>query len=260
MPTPLINKKKKFILFWMPKCGCTTVSWWFFKTLALENKVKSMPPDDLGAKVHYYRDRIYLGKRSFKHQRLGKYYKNPRYFKFVVVRNPYWRIVGSYIGIMHGKLSDKNLYKEIEIKDEDNMISFSEFLDQLGEIDLHTSDNHFRYQISNDCWRDDVEVDYIVYLEDLAKGLDLVNKKFNFHIPIEKLYSRPKTAAVLNDDSELCDYSFNKLLDVFNKYNGIPHYKHFYNSEILKKIQRIYEPDISTLGYSFNDPFYIPSR
>ena len=81
----LVNDKKKFIVGWSAKCGCSAIKQWFIEVSGIETE------KTLRHKV--------LGFGRTKWSNINKYsaevYKN--YKRFILVRDPYKRLVSGYV-------------------------------------------------------------------------------------------------------------------------------------------------------------------
>jgi len=248
-PLPLINEEKKFIVFWMPRCGCTTTIYWFFGTLGLHETLDNLYPElgmDMGAKVHKYRgevwERKYYGSRTIAD--IVEKITNPEYYKIVIIRNPYSRLVSIYFGMMN----NRELYKRI-IPDKHNIDSFAQFVKFLADFNFYDCDMHLRYQTSNVCWDKECKLDSIIEMEHLDTGLHEINEKFNLNVQTKKLWASNR----FNPDEGECfaDLYFEDLNKTI-KGKGRPYYKSFYTPELEEKAYELFRVDIDTLGYSFD--------
>jgi len=253
-PFPLINEEKKFIMFWMPKCGCTTASYWFIGTLGLHKELDEMyPGTDLGAKVHRYRDQILLQNYNTGEEAdaLLATLEKPEYFKFVIVRNPFSRLVSSYFGLMNNPvLLDQLISDGLPVSDLKKKVSFSQFVEYLFTVDLSNCDPHLRYQTTNICWDNNFALDYIIRLEQLKDGINFINKKFDLDIRLKALYVMKKFLPPKN--SCYAQWSFDKIMELRNS-KGLPFYKNFYTPELQKKVLTLFRADIDKLEYRFDD-------
>lgn len=177
-------------------------------------------------------------------------------FKFIIVRNPYERIVSFYcqkiVNYSHGEKKiphycevikinkDLSHYKYFEIEPN---ISFENFIKDLELRDIFKMERHLKpqvYDIENILFHKVVRLenfneDIKVVCEELNIDYDTIIKK-----PIENTY---------NKTNEIKDFVYDKTPKWFLK-NGIPsNYNLFYNSEIREKVYKIYESDFKILNY-----------
>jgi hypothetical protein len=246
-PLPYINDEKKFIMFWMPKCGCTTSIYWFFRTLGLYSEIQEMYPDlKLGPNIHKYRGEVWEKKYygGLSNDDIIEKITNPSYFKFVIIRNPYSRLVSTYFAMMNPDLFN------ILVPDKSKKITFAQFVESLFMVNLHYCDMHLRSQTANICWSEGFKLDYIIKLEQLNHGLNVINDKFNLNVPIISINSPKK----FSPDENICfaDYCFDDLIAVFRS-KGQPNYRSFYTPELREKAYDLFYDDIDTFGYSFDE-------
>lgn len=122
-------------------------------------------------------------------------------------------------------------------------------------MNLYTCNPHWRYQVANDCWGSDFKIDLIIKTENLEQGFNILNRKFSLNIPIESHYVLPQKKSNKRTDS-FADCNYAELEDIMVTSGFYPDYKDFYTSAIQKKVSTIYQPDIDTLGYTFDDFYY----
>ena len=252
-PFPMINKQKKFIMFWMPRCGCTTSLYWFFRSLNLQEEIDKMSPyfSKLEDQIQYYRgavwDRQYYEKGHFEPTQIINSLEDPEYFKFVIIRNPYSRIVSCYFGMMSNPFQINMLISlGLPVTDINKKVTFSQFVCFLFNLDLFNFDFHLRYQTTNVCWSDNFQLGFVIRLEKLEQGLNYINSKFNLQVPIGKLHYTPKY--VPQEDICYADTYFDQLSEIC-KSNGRPHYTSFYNSVTKANVYNLYKADIDKLQY-----------
>jgi len=257
-PYPLVNEEKKFLVFWTPRCGCTTICHWFFRTIGREDALMNTPPSDVGAKVHWYRDREFfhgrtvISKVMFRYlymlPRLRRLYKDPSYYKFTVIRNPYARIVSSYLGMASNTNPAAGLGIFARAGDK---VSFLEFLHILEENRSIRMNPHFRPQTDNDCWQSGVHLDSVIKLEELSDGIADINSRFGLSVPIERLYTTKRGAPQVLE-SNFSEMSYYELASSCRANDGkiaYPGYEHFFTGATRELVSRIYARDIAEFDY-----------
>lgn len=248
-PLPLVNDENKFITFWMPRCGCTTTMYWFFGTLGLHETLNKLYPKfgiDVGSKVHKYCGEVwepgYWGSKRVSD--ILEKLTDPEYYKFVIIRNPYSRLVSAYFGMMN----NRELYRTI-IPDKHKNDSFSQFIDFLKDFDFYNCDMHLRYQTSSVCWEEGYKLDSIIEMEHLDAGLDGLNEKFGLNVPIKKLWASNRF--IPSEGDCFADLCFEDLKMAI-KGKGRPDYRNLYTSELKEKVYKLFSIDIDKLGYNFD--------
>lgn len=178
-------------------------------------------------------------------------------FKFIIVRNPYERIVSFYCQkvVRHSqgenqiphyceviKIS-KNLeyYKYFEIEPN---ISFENFIKDLEKKDIFKMERHLKPQISN---IENILFHKVVRLERFNDDIKEVCEELN--IDYDKLINNP----IENTYNKNNNINF-KVYDKTPKWfleNGIPqNYELFYTEELKEIVYKIYQSDFEILEYN----------
>lgn len=262
-PWPLVNHGKRFMLFWMPKCGCTTLTTWFFETLGLDAEVRDQLPPDLGAKAHAYRDLVWFPKERFrKPAKLRSVYRKRNYTKIVVVRNPYRRLVSSYFVAMGSSNVMVDLVSRgLAFGGDPSRMTFRGFVAALARVDLDQCDAHVRRQITNDCWRPEVGVDEIIRLENLAAGLGVFSERLGLPPVQGALYARKKRPLGTKDsERNYADVAYSEIVEesLDSEVFGHPSDEQFYDDDVVKTARDLYRDDFRVLGYEDSPDW--PSR
>ena len=109
-------------------------------------------------------------------------------FTFTVVRNPYVRILSSYldkIAATHRDIAVWHLFAQRHRLSDGDRLSFREFLERVTGDDPELVDQHFRPQVHNILYRY-VDIDYIGALEDFGAVQAVLGDKgvvFGHHSP-----------------------------------------------------------------------------
>ena len=182
---------------------------------------------------------------------------DPSWYKFKVVRNPYERVVSSYLHTMTQTSDlpdDRFLLKSIPGIHEKRNISFNNFLTYIEHNspsplaqDLH-SGNHIEmqaYAFEFYAWQNGKTVyNQIVKLEELAAGIARVNSEAGTHYPanVSSHHFERKESVT----SYVGDLPWNQLK------GKIPDsYGHFYNAPTKERVARIFFADLLVYNYSF---------
>ena len=236
----LKDVKNKVIMDWTAKAGCTVCVKMFFRNMGILQKALDYSIKHRQRKwVHDYRPEFYKTNRVTKED-----LEDTSYFKFKVVRNPYSRVISSYIFAMKAQYADEDIKKVLKLKTKD--ISFAQFIIYLSKIDLKTCNQHHELQkklyekITN-------PFDYIARLENINEEIKNINKLARTNFNLEGLSSH-HYASINNDVQKNVSHEpWSKIQD------QIPNYKYFYTQELIEKVGKIYKEDIEEYGYSFND-------
>lgn len=236
MITALIDPKHKVIMDWSPKGGSTILVKMFFKHMGLLEEAYKHH-----SWIHEYRMHVYPKSFPITLEDL----KNPEYFKFKVVRNPFHRAVSSYIHTMKYEVMHPPLKKSIWRWSAN--ISFKSFVSFLEDTDLKTCDPHYslqkkeyEYDIPN-CF------DEIIHLRKLPAALQKMNAEKGFNFNLEGLSSEHHASKNLNSTDVVANKRWSSVKD------NIPGYKNFYTDKIQEKVFNLYREDFDSYGFSSTD-------
>lgn len=182
---------------------------------------------------------------------------NSDYFKFTVVRNPWTRLVSTYVNLFvrlheHGNINDlvKSAVKYIhgeEPKDKQSInINFKDFVEYLVAEENRNLDQHC---IPQYLFLGDLKYNFIARMENLSEDLAYLQGKLGISLDLPKLnvtkYSSSPTAEQ-NNVSEFLPSELRKHVD------KSPNYQAFYTPELIDLVRQRYEKDISLFNYSFD--------
>jgi hypothetical protein len=176
---------------------------------------------------------------------------NKNYYKIVFVRNPFSKLVSAYLNLII--FNDENeppeesiiyIYSILNIKNDINeKISFSEFIDYI----INTPDDKINYHLKSQyLFLQDYEFDFIGKYENINDDIKTLSNKFNISIPFPHINSSKQTKNIL--DYCIKDFKYSKL-KIFE--NNIPHWKSFYDNELVNKVSKRYEMDLIKFNYKF---------
>jgi hypothetical protein len=195
----LTSNKYKFNLCTIEKCACTTMRTWFvcIKTSQDFNQFRDKIFPDIHERVQSYSDKF-----------------NEDYYSFAVVRNPYSRLVSTYLD----KISNKNnrLYYNRNIK------SFKDWILTLNRKGKLKFDIHWLPMYVG---LENIKFDKICKLESLQKDIDFVCDRLE--IKKYKIHRNKKTMSF--PKKPFCEY---------------------YDSETVEIVKNIYSKDFEMFGYS----------
>jgi hypothetical protein len=235
----LINHQKRIIMDWSPKAGCTVLTKMFFRNMGLLEEALSFDPW-----VHEYRMKVF----SVNHPVTRADYKNPEFYRFKVVRNPYSRVVSSYIMVMKDarlqylhKTIKKTLWRW------NVNISFSTFVKFLSKVDIKSCDPHYSQQ--KKYFEDEIAdcFDQVIKLENLNGEIAELNRRKSLDFDLTGLTSWHHTSKNENIKENVAKKPWSKIKD------RIPHYGYFYTDELIEKVYKIYKEDFTAYNYSYDD-------
>ena len=238
------DEKNKIIFYIHQKSGCTAFLKMIFKNIGLlklalsYDKYKGNTTDDYTGWPHYYRYSVY----QYEHKVIPSDIINGNYKLIKLVRNPYTRIVSSYLHIM--KVNTKLINEQF---DRNNNLSFYEFLEIINTKKNLNCDLHLDKQICDFEKNDDILFDDVIKLENLTKDIIYLNNKYNLNLEFfkETIHMSKKHL----NNFQLNGYiNYKQLIE--NKNVSI--YHNFYNDNKIKKlVDNFFQDDIKKYNYSF---------
>ena len=248
---PLVHSEKKFALFWTPRCGCTTIKWWF-STLLGHNKQEIL--NGYG-NIHLFYSRVLS-----KNPDIPLVLSYPEQFtKIAVVRNPYERIISSFrwaVGTPNDfskrMMAKYKLQSKEELLDRVTFLDFVRFLEGENIFGYYTNP-HWGGQTDPSYWK---LIDHVIHLEDFEEELSQVCGLLG--VDPENPYLHAKCNARRRTDkdfdSTLETLTWSQLIELFKNQDGVPtwpHYKFFMPPTVKARVDKIYKRDIQLLGYEY---------
>lgn len=226
------SDKYKYLIKWNAKCGCTLIRRFFLY----------LHKDEKDCKENEWQ----TGLKTFRYNFEDK----PQIINtFIVVRNPFKRVVSMFINKYMGPLNVDNLRHKF-ILPENSFLSFVLKLKELKEknewLDIHLIPQYYNY---ND---DD---DIIIKLENIK------NRLINLYSTIYRLNPLKrktieffsKDIGFINETVKNNTTNFVGLTKYKDNYNGPwPDYKFFYNEDIKKLVYEIYKEDFIKFKYNYD--------
>lgn len=240
----LLDRERKIIMDWTPRAACTLAVEMFLEELGIHKD------KDYTGFVHVYRS-AHLFPSNVTESMLI----NNTYYKFKVVRNPYDRVISSYLHMLEHEILRNNIFQHIEEYKKDPMgTSFRRFLDYfVYTTGIFIDGGHFKPQSS------DEEVmlykaekpsifNRIVKVENANEGLKLVNEDFhtNYSFPVDTIMHHHNYSNI-SSMRFAGDMSFRELMEE----SLMPLHEHFYDRDIKSKVEKIFAFDLLLYNYSY---------
>lgn len=181
---------------------------------------------------------------------------NLDYFKFVVVRNPWARLVSTYANYFvrlpleeHifsdiAKSAAKHIYGEKDYLEHLDSITFEQFVQYVSvkkdaELDIHCkSQVHF---LNN------FDYDFMAKVENLDEDLTNIEERLKLPLKIKR-FNKTTYSDICKDNKHYFGVPSSKIRSLKSK---TPSYRQFYNPELAEMVESRYAEDIDRFEYSF---------
>lgn len=224
----IILHDKNLIVFWSPKCGCSTLK----TILAIYFNIEDTKYKNIHKNIELQK------KINKKDKNKIELYKN--FDIIMLIRNPYERLVSGFI----------NKYVNKKYKNPTDCNCFYDFCRILQRDPKKINRHHFEKQTTDEGWTffNELQKPNIKYILDTSK-VNEISQILGLNIPeIKKNYCKEK----IEKDQEIkktnlwyLDYNSLRNLDKIN-------YSDFYNDDIKKLVYNIYEDDFIFFNNNLN--------
>ena len=243
----LIEHNHKIIYCPIGKNACTLL-----KNMLLGISDEQENYQNSNLKMHEYIDK---NKDKFKLNHF-EYLNNPDYFKFIVIRDPFRRLVSTYVDKFVKRRKNKDVHAIPVIKDVyeylgletdfDLSITFSQFVDYLLRTDDINLDGHWRPQSFYFAAKL-VNFDFIGQFEKLDTVIAYLEQKLKIKIDANVSKHRLDYG-----DFKSTEKFHNKYPEELSKLPAIPKAPQFYTAELEDKIRQRYAEDITIYQREFD--------
>lgn len=256
--TYLIDQSRNLIYIPIPKVASTSLKIWFLKT----SPDLAVHPDPENWKVN-----AWLGNEGNRYllKDLAPL-RDQRTFRFAFVRNPWSRLVSSYLNRIVGRGAEyRNVMKRLARGSwyridkriryyarkrvygvgwpESAEVTFREFImREVAAMPVMEMDPHWRPQ---HVFLGQHEPDFIGSFERLSEDLEVLGKRLGASARLP----------ALNRSRYVDRYDGGCLADCaqaqLRAMKGAPHYRKFYTPDLVDTVARVYQEDLERFGYDF---------
>jgi hypothetical protein len=236
----LVNHERKLIYCPIAKVACSSIKRWF---LALAGE---QIPDDTSIHKAARRHRLREHSAITALQSL----RDPRYFKFAFVRNPWSRLVSAYLNKFLRVNSCSTRFAEemsrgSPPRDEKGLVqvTFAQFVQHLAASKPARYDIHWRPQylyLTGHCF------DFVGRFERLSDDFADLQQKLGTSAPL----ARCKTTRYAAENQQMEIVADLKPSELVAR-GPLPDYRWFYTPALRELARQIYEPDIRLGNYEF---------
>ncbi|MBM4057684.1 MAG: sulfotransferase family protein [Planctomycetes bacterium] len=242
---PLIDPSGRFILFWTPRCGSTTLLAWFFEAIGLGGQLKSKSAHALRV--------AWQSEREISPSELQALYGDKSVAKYVVCRDPFDRIVSSYHLLLERESPQWNgICQQHPAMDSERRVSFRGFLEYLKGVDLDSCDLHWRRQSAQDWHRLRLPVSGFIRTETLESDLNAIARSFGLVARVRRASVTPRVQDATPLDIAGMDLGALRQVLPFDERGRLcfPKTSAFLTAETESIIRDLYRRDFDSLGYA----------
>ena len=225
-----ISLQSNYIYFETAKVACSSIKK-TLKYLEAETTLDARIPLE---EIKVHQKDILLSPSSVGLDKFCEIVKDPTFFKFSFVRNPYTRILSAFLDKIARKTKEKRKFTQQFGLDFDKEIKFENFLRLIKDQSSREMNHHWRPQTDQLCWG---VIDY-----------QFVGRFENFDADFEK---------ILNKIYPNCNNS-NTAIDIKNyqphKTNASYKIDDFYNYTTRDLVIEIYQKDFQNFNYPIDLP------
>lgn len=267
--TYLLNRERRFVYCPIPKVAMTSIKLWVL--LVAEGR------SDPRVSYEEVSERL-RARASFRKLSRGEVrstLRDPSFFKFVFVRNPWSRLVSAYIDkFLPVRRQAREVIAAIRARErprgtsrigrpswiaaltrtsrggqeeEDDCragITFRQFIEYLGSRDPGSLNRHWRPQ---HLFLGRHEFDFVGKLERLDEDFGYVRRKLDIAIELP----RRNATAYAESDSDIHDCLADWPPERLRALDRFPGYRSFYSPDLAEVVGRVYAADAERFGYTF---------
>lgn len=187
----------------------------------------------------------------------AKQFLDGNYFKFVIVRNPWEKLVSTYCNFVVNLLPNGEptgisreathaAYGEEDYSKYRDTVTFRQFItDYICGTDDENINVHC---ISQTRFLGNIQYDFIGRQENLVEDLGYIKNKLDLPLELPKLNTTRYEAFNFVHDQCFADFSPQALRQMAG---GLPKYQQFYTPELIERVRQRYRKDVDVLLYDF---------
>jgi len=250
LDTMLKNSHRKIIMDWSPKAACSVMVAMFFDSMDIRQGI------NYTGFVHNYRQEVFYHKYGFVTM---EELLDASWYKFKVVRNPYARLVSSYMQVMLTYLKGEIFEHNATLQHD---ATFEQFVsiyntEWFGKSRSFSGLDHVDPQVSEIEWKayrnNDRLFNKIVRLEYFNTDIAKVNRDTGMNYTLGKYHDDHNSA---HNDVDPTIISYGKLpFSFFSKEVGKvaypSSYKVFYDPALRDVVKNIFKRDLILYGYTY---------
>lgn len=244
----IVDDNRKLMMCEISKSGCTSIrALWLHSNLNIGKNLTNITMKYTGQKVHH----VQFGIKLVASSSVSTKYNG--YTKFIIVRNPFDRLVSAYYNLINwkpglgdgGPLVERVKQRYLTLQNNASNLSFEQFIDFVTDSTDPCYNNRHIAPYSTTCQPCSVQYDYILRLESFSTFPK------NDALPIlEKLGYEPDYLK-LKQSKQNSNSRLDKQLHPSHYSIMLPQFRSV-SSTLFKKILERYRLDLKLYGYDFD--------
>lgn len=252
-PIPIVHFEKKYVVYWSAKSGCTSLTATVLRDIGISVSQNIGLPDDHPDYVNAMRSDYYKQYKlnvasCFQHS------ADPDFLSIKLVRNPYSRIVSSYLMLMRENrnmgIDSTGLLTNVSVsvgKDDLQKLSFEDFLGWLVSQSNEKIDWHVQQQFHPFEGVENISVKGALRLEHYSEDVESIRTNFGLILP-DSISKKGSFQHHGTHNVSLRNFVGRKPYCEYRE--DIPKYSYFFDDELAEMAFIFYRKDFSNYGYS----------